>query len=530
MKNPFKSIKNPFNKKAAQANTADNIEAAGENPPGEGAAGENLPDESAAGENLSVESPDPSASGEMVSSAETSAQSEKQFKAAQKAAKKAEAAEKKAAKKAKAAEKRAVQKAAKAEKNKAKAAQKATKKAAKPQKEKKVKVKLTKEQKQELKFQKLQLKQDKLIAKEKLKADKQAAKAHLKMEKMRARTKLKADKIRARVMRKKEKILLKQQSKADRKLFLAQQKAEKRQFKQELRNEIKAAKKDMPKSKLLFVMIPVLAILLVVSAFAVLGGRGIGPLSSANIPNPLPVVRSALPSELPGFLKSIKMPRIPFLSKIIPTNEMRAEAAVTGLFDSFVNLDFDRADKYIDMSRIVIPPEYLEFIDQETYMIATFERLEFEIIETERFRGSGDDDSSGDADSGDDSQYREYRVLTDITAVRAKALMASYIRDVLAYMFSSAMETPPPEQSQIDARIQAMFHEEASKEFHEMIINEVMITVRNIDGVWTVIPDEIFIDAIFGEVITTAGNFFIPDSPRPQRPARGSDSHPDPDQ
>jgi hypothetical protein len=458
-------MKNPFKRKKAQ---------------------QEVPEQSTTEENISGEISRENISGDDSAPDESLPKTKKELKA-----------EKKKQKKAKALEKKKAKNASKAEKAKLKAKGANVPKAPKEKKPKKPK--LTKEEKKELKAAKQAAKTAKAQAQAKQKAAKAREKLTKKTEKARARVAKKVEKIRARATVKNEKIQLKKEQRLEKKQAEKDHKAEMKQFKRELRAEIKAAKKDLPKNKLLMVLAPVLIVVLLVGSTFFLGNRGIGPLASVSLPNPVPLVKSVLPEEAPGFIKAITSIQLPSFSlgSVLPGSDSKVEETVNELFVCLVELDFQGAEEYIETQQVaipeVIPGGYLAFIDQAALMDATFDKLVCEIILTEKVA---------------ESEYEEYHVTANITAVDVKPFISSFVREALQLEYGNATAQPPLSQAELDRKIEAMFFEKAEDPNLATIVTETVITVRKIEGNWKVIADSVFMDAIFGGIITVGGQYF----------------------
>jgi len=364
---------------------------------------------------------------------------------------------------------KAVAKAAKKAEKEAKKAEKKAKKPAKPPKAKQPpkpkkppkppkppKIKLTKEEK-------IQLKRDRLIAK----------------------TKLKVEKLRAKAAKKAEKIRIKQERVSEKKRLKREFKAEKKRFKKELRDEIRQAKREMPKSNLPKIIIPVFLVILLISSAVASVMLGVGPLASFKMP------------ELPGFIKNIgdlkPLEKLRSVNPLSRSSEKgNAEEALVNMFDSLIALDFKEAEKFTDMSALVVPEGYLELVSSETVMNCTFDRLSYTIV-------SGLDEISD----------TEFEVKADITAVYIKPLMAKFIKEYLQMTYEASTTQS---QSMIGiAGTNSFFAEFAAAPGLATINNEITIKIALTDGSWKVVPDNNLINALFGGVIIVAGDFFSDD-------------------
>jgi len=307
-------------------------------------------------------------------------------------------------------------------------------------------------------------------------------------ERLLQKTKNRVAKIRAKGAKRAEKIRINQERVTEKKKIKREFKAEKKQFEKSLRDEIKLAKKDVPKSNLPKILIPVALVLLLISSAVFMTSRGIGPLASFKMPEP------------PGFVKVIgetisNINPLEKLSSLNPFNKpgagggSGAEKAVKNMFDSLKALDFTKASAYTDMSLIVIPDGYIELIGTETLMNGTFERLEYEIVSPP-----------------EEISETEFDIVVNITAVDYKKLMAEFIREYLRITLDYSNS-----QMQLGiAGVNTLFTQFVKNPNIGTVDNEITLKVVWNDNAWMVQPNNSLINALFGGAITVAGDFFAP--------------------
>ena len=331
-----------------------------------------------------------------------------------------------------------------------------------------------------------------------------AEKVQSKKDSMIIKNKRKAEKIRAKAASKSEKLKLKSANKAEKKQIKKEQKAEKKQFEKNLRQEIKDAKKDMPKSKARIIMIPVIVVILLAASAVFLHIQGIGPFGSFQLPQP------------PGFIKTISgavssLHPVETIKSINPFKSIgsggakAAEKTVKNMFVSFQSLDFDGAEKYVDISALKIPDDYISIIDTDALMRATFDKLEYEI--------------TSKADKISDA---EFEVTVNVTAVNVKRLMAGLVQGYAQFEFDAIRAGVQLSQNDKDQKIAELLAGFVTDEDTGTVSNEVTLNVSREDNAWRVIPDNDLINALFGGVIATAGDFFAPDDPTPGDSAGGA--------
>ena len=372
-------------------------------------------------------------------------------------------------------------------------AKEAKKKAAKAQKEK------NKKSKGERKSQKKsEPKKPKLTKEEKaqLAQDKAKEKAKRKTEKIRAQVARKANKIRERGARRSEKLQLKKEQLTERKQAKQAEKAAKKQFKKEIRDEIRAAKQGLPRSKLPFILIPLAVIILLSGSVYTLSLKNIGPFAALDLPQP------------PGFLTSIKLPSFSPPSLPFPGTNKQAEAekVIEGMFDSLIGLDFAGAGEYMDMSALDVPDDYLSFVDAKIVMNAVFDRLEYEIIQ------KPEADAAEEGEDGDKEAEEEgpkvIAVTVNVTAVSIRHLMSEYTEKALAFAFSNAASANPLSEPEVTKRISEIFTETAAQPGLPIVKKKVEIKVEDTGENLRIIPDAALVDALFGGALSAAGDFF----------------------
>jgi hypothetical protein len=381
---------------------------------------------------------------------------------------------------------------ARIEKRQAKQAKKKAKKALKQTQKQKGKAEKNKPAEKKTKLsreEKTRLKQEKAIASTKMKADI-----------LRARVAKRAEKIREISVRKTEKIQLKKAQRDEKKQLKRELKNSKKQFKRELRAEIKDAKKGMPRSKMPFIIIPLAAIILLVSSVYILNSKNIEPFASLKMP------------ALPGFLSSIKLPSfpgiklpdLPFGDQSAAEKKEEAEKAIEGMFASLSELDFESAKEFVDVSAFDVPADYLSFVDANIVMHAVFDRLTFEIISEPDEDGSDEEDKQ---ENNDDA--KAVVIPVNVTAISIRHLMSDYTAESLAFAFANASSDSPASDAEVSKRIAEIFSEVAAKPGLSTVTKEILIRVEDVDGNWMVMPDDELVDALFGGALSAAGDFFV---------------------
>ena len=165
-----------------------------------------------------------------------------------------------------------------------------------------------------------------------------------------------------------------------------------------------------------------------------------------------------------------------------PTKE--AEASVKGMFEAFKALDFEKAEKYIDIEDMKLSQvEEDETTNYEMFMKTLFDRLDYTII------------SSEEVDS------ETVNVVVEITAVDMKVVLADYFVAALQYAFANAFADPEPTEEETNKKMEELFIASATKEGLTTVTNEVTIKVVKEDGNWKVTSEDTLVDAMFGGLI-----------------------------
>ncbi len=163
----------------------------------------------------------------------------------------------------------------------------------------------------------------------------------------------------------------------------------------------------------------------------------------------------------------------------------KAESAVKGMFAAFKNLDFEEAEKYIDLKDIT--DENVVDENAEIVMKAIFENLNYEIISSEKV-----DDST-------------VLVKTKITATDMKPVMTDFFQQVMQYAFSNALTNPEASEEALNKKIEEILVECATKPDLATVTNEVDIKViKNDNDEWKIEADDTFVDATLGGLINVA--------------------------
>lgn len=157
-----------------------------------------------------------------------------------------------------------------------------------------------------------------------------------------------------------------------------------------------------------------------------------------------------------------------------------AETAVRGMFGAFQSLDFEEAEKYVNMETIADMESNEEGILQPRRMMeALFDRLSYNILSSEK----------KDADT--------VLVKTEVTAVNMTDLVSDWLPELYASMIAELQQGQQPGEEQ-NQQLMETFLNLARQDGRTMLTTTVDIPVVRRDGSWRVEADEAFVDAVMG--------------------------------
>lgn len=163
----------------------------------------------------------------------------------------------------------------------------------------------------------------------------------------------------------------------------------------------------------------------------------------------------------------------------------KAETAVNGMFTAFKNLDFEEAQKYVNVEDITNGENSNE--NSEIVMKTIFGNLGYEIISSEKV-----DDST-------------VIVKTKITATDMKPVMGEFFTQAMQYAFSTAFSSPQPSEEEQEKKMEEILVSCASKPDLATVTNEVDIKVVKTDSKeWKIEADDTFANAILGGLMDAA--------------------------
>lgn len=165
----------------------------------------------------------------------------------------------------------------------------------------------------------------------------------------------------------------------------------------------------------------------------------------------------------------------------------KAETAVNNMFAAFKSLDFEEAQKYVNIDDIKTADSEDDLTgNAEMFMKNLFDRLDYKIISSEKI------DSS------------TVNVTTEITAIDMKPVLGEFFVAAMQYAFANAFADPQPTEEEANTKMEELFAASATKPDLATVTNEVVIKVVKEDKEWKIVSDDAFVDAILGGLASAA--------------------------
>ena len=164
----------------------------------------------------------------------------------------------------------------------------------------------------------------------------------------------------------------------------------------------------------------------------------------------------------------------------------KAETAVNGMFTAFKSLNFEEAQKYVNVDEITKAGE--EANENSMLIMETvFDNLSYEIISSEKV----------------DSET--VIVKTKVTATDMKPVLGEFLTKALEYAFSNAFANPQPTEEETNKKMEEILVECASKPDLATVTNEVDIKVIKTESKdWKIEVDDAVVNALLGGLADAA--------------------------
>ena len=164
----------------------------------------------------------------------------------------------------------------------------------------------------------------------------------------------------------------------------------------------------------------------------------------------------------------------------------KAETAVNGMFTAFKSLNFEEAQKYVNVDEITKAGE--EANENSMLIMETvFDNLSYEIISSEKI------------------DNETVIVKTKVTATDMKPVLGEFLAKALEYAFSNAFANPQPTEEETNKKMEEILVECASKPDLATVTNEVDIKVIKTESKdWKIEADDAVVNALLGGLADAA--------------------------
>lgn len=160
----------------------------------------------------------------------------------------------------------------------------------------------------------------------------------------------------------------------------------------------------------------------------------------------------------------------------------KAETAVNGMFTAFKSLDFEEAQKYVNVEDIT---ESGNEANENSMLImeTVFGNLSYEIISSEKVDNNN------------------VVVKTKVTATDMKPVMGEFLMKALEYTFSNAFSDPQLTEEETNKKMEEILVECASKPELATVTNEVDVKVVKTESKeWKIEADDTLVNALLGDL------------------------------
>lgn len=164
----------------------------------------------------------------------------------------------------------------------------------------------------------------------------------------------------------------------------------------------------------------------------------------------------------------------------------KAETAVNGMFAAFQSLNFEEAQKYVNVEDITKTGNEANE-NARLVMETIFGKLNYEMISSEK------------------TDDHTVVVKAKITTTDMKPVMGEFFAKALEYAFSNAFASPQPTEEETNQKMEEILVECASKPDLATVTNEVDIKVVKTEGKeWKIEVDDTLSNALLGGLTDVA--------------------------
>lgn len=161
----------------------------------------------------------------------------------------------------------------------------------------------------------------------------------------------------------------------------------------------------------------------------------------------------------------------------------KAESAVKGMFRALKKLDFDAAEKYVDVSAFNLS-ELGNDLSPQVQMVAKYllGKMTYEIVSTEEINDNN------------------VKVTVKVRALDLMPVLGRFGTEYVKYTLSYAFSSPKPSEEEINKKIEQIIKEIVADGDLNYTTTEVTLDVVQENGKWRVASGKTLLDALFGGV------------------------------
>lgn len=161
----------------------------------------------------------------------------------------------------------------------------------------------------------------------------------------------------------------------------------------------------------------------------------------------------------------------------------KAESAVKGMFRALKKLDFDAAEKYVDVSAFNLS-ELGNDLSPQVQMVAKYllGKMTYEIVSTEEINDNN------------------VKVTVKVRALDLMPVLGRFGTEYVKYTLSYAFSSPKPSEKEINEKIEQIIKEIVADGDLNYTTTEVTLDVVQENGKWRIASGKTLLDALFGGV------------------------------
>jgi len=161
----------------------------------------------------------------------------------------------------------------------------------------------------------------------------------------------------------------------------------------------------------------------------------------------------------------------------------KAESAVNGMFRALKKLDFEAAEKYVDVNAFNLS-ELGNDLSPKVQLVARYllGKMTYEIVSTEEVNDS------------------IVKVTVKVRALELMPVLTRFGADYLKYTLSNAFVSPKPSEEEVNEKVEQIIKDILADGELKYTTTEVTLEVVQENGKWRVASGKTLLDALFGGV------------------------------